>query len=181
MLRLVARCAACLLVLAGCKVNPEVRTTPDDANAALIFGYYDMSDAPFELGCVRLTQDEKAGIAYRQSCMTTLKSGVFFVENVPPMKYHLPFFYAGGKLHMVSSSRTDVFDVPARSIYFLGSYKYKVIDRNLTDVLKLTPDKYGLNPVRSPDEAAVLRMLVDNVQSARWKQRIRARLAQPSR
>ncbi|HEU4996752.1 MAG TPA: hypothetical protein VFT29_18175 [Gemmatimonadaceae bacterium] len=177
MTRILVGAAACLLVLGGCKVNPEVRTTPDD-NAALIFGYYDMSESPYELGCVRITQDERAGVAYRQSCMTTLKNGVFFLENAPPMKYHVPFFYAGGKLHMLSSDKADVFAVSARSFYFLGAYKYKVVDRNLGDVLKLTPEKYGLNRVRSPDETAVLKMLLENVQSPRWKQRIRARLAQ---
>jgi len=180
MSRILVGTAACLLALSGCAANPEVRTTPDD-NAALIFGFYDMSEAPFELGCVRITQDEKKGIAYRQSCMTTLKNGLFFLENAPPMKYHVPFFYAGGKLHMISSERTDAFDVPARSVHFLGSYKYKVINRNLGDIVKLTPEKYGLNPARSPNEGAVLKMLLENVQSARSKQRIKARLAQITR
>lgn len=180
MLRMLVGAAACLLVVNGCSPNPEVRTAPAD-NSALIFGFYDMSEAPFELGCVRITQDERAGIAYRQSCMRTFKNGLFFLENAPPMKYHVPFFYAGGKLHMISSERLDVFDVPARSLYFLGSYKYKVLNRNLGEVLKLTPEKYGLNPVKSPDEAAVLKMLAENVQDTRWKQRIRARLAQTTR
>ena len=180
MLRVLVRSAACVVALSGCAANPQVRTVAAD-NASLVFGYYDMSEAPFELTCVRLTQDERAGIAYRQSCMTTLKSGLFFLENVPPMKYHVPFFYAGGKLHMLSSERTDVFDVPARSLYFLGSFKYKVLHRDLGDVLKLTPEKYGLNPTKSPNETAVLKMLLDNVQGAHWKQRIRARMTQAAR
>lgn len=166
------------LVVSGCALlNPEVRTTPDD-NSALIFGFYDMSEAPFELGCVRITQDERAGIAYRQSCMTTLANGLFFLENAPAMKYHIPFFYAGGRLHMISSDRQDVIDVPARSLYFLGSFKYKVLYRNLGDIVRLTPEKYGLSPVKNPNEAAVLKMLLENVQDSRWKQRIKARLAQ---
>lgn len=165
------------LMLGGCALNPEVRTTADD-NSALIFGYYDMSEAPFELGCVRITQDERAGIAYRQSCMTTFASGLFFLENAPPMKYHIPFFYAGGRLHMISSDRKDLIDVPARSLYFLGSFKYKVLYRDLGEIMRLTPEKYGLSPVKSPDEAAVLKMLLEKVQDARWKQRIKTRLAQ---
>jgi hypothetical protein len=164
------------LVLGGCAVNPQVRTSADD-NAALIFGYYDMSEAPFQLGCVRITQDERAGIAYRQSCMTTFANGLFFLENAPPMKYHVPFFYAGGRLHMISSDSKDAIHVPPRSLYFLGSFKYKVLYRNLGDVVKLTPEKYGLNAVKTPDEAAVLKMLLEKVQEPRWKQRIKARLA----
>ena len=170
----------CSLVLGGCFLNREVRTTADD-NSALIFGFYDMSEAPFELGCVRITQDERAGIAYRQSCMTTLASGLFFLENAPPMKYHIPFFYAGGQLHMISSDRKDLIDVPPRSLYFLGSFKYKVLYRDLGEILQLTPEKYGLGPVRSPDEVAVLKMLLEKVQDSRWKQRIKARLTQTTR
>jgi hypothetical protein len=177
MLRTLARSAAGLLLLVACAANPQVRTVATD-DAALIYGFYDMTDSPYELGCVRITQAERAGIAYRQSCMTTLKSGLFFVENVPPMQYHVPFFYAGGKLHQLSAERADVFAVPARSLHFIGSYKYRVVDRNLGDIVKLTPEKYGLTAVRTPNEAAVLRMLLENVQDARWKSRIRTRLAQ---
>ena len=167
--------------LAACSAtNPKVRTTTAD-DGALIVGFYDMSDAPFTLGCVRITQDERAGIAYRQSCMTTMKSGLFFLENVPAMQYHVPFFYAGGKLHLVSSDRADLFTVAPRSIHYLGTFKYRVVQRNLADLVKLTPEQYGLTRVSSPDEAAVLRMLADNVQSPQWKQRIRTRLTQLSR
>jgi hypothetical protein len=167
--------AALGLVLGGCALNPEVRTSVDD-NAALIFGYYDMSEAPFQLGCVRITQDERAGIAYRQSCMRTLANGLFFLENAPPMKYHVPFFYAGGRLHLISSDSKDAINVPPRSLYFLGSFKYKVLYRNLGDILQLKPEQYGLSPVKSPDEATVLKMLLEKVQDARWKQRIKTRL-----
>lgn len=167
----------CSLVLGGCFLNAEVRTVADD-NSALIFGFYDMSEAPFELGCVRITQDERRGIAYRQSCMTTFASGLFFLANAPPMKYHIPFFYAGGRLHMISSDSKDLIDVPARSLYFLGSFKYKVLYRDLGEIMRLTPEKYGLGPVKSPDESAVLKMLLEKVQDPRWKQRIKARLAQ---
>lgn len=166
----------CNLVLSGCALNPEVRTTADD-NSSLIFGFYDMSEAPYELTCVRITQDERAGIAYRQSCMTTFANGLFFLENAPPMKYHVPFFYAGGRLHMISSDRKDLIEVPARSLYFMGSFKYKVLYRDLGEILQLTPEKYGLVPVKSPDEAAVLKMLLEKVRDPRWKQRIRERLS----
>jgi hypothetical protein len=170
----------CDLVLSGCFLNAEVRTEADD-KSALIFGFFDMSDAPFELGCVRITQDERRGIAYRQSCMRTFANGLFFLENAPAMKYHVPFFYAGGRLHMISSSNKDVFDVPAGSLYFYGSFKYKVLYRDLGDLMKLSPEKYGLNPVKSPDQAAVLKMLLDKVQDPRWKERIKARLGQSTR
>ena len=92
--RIVLVAMVCLM-LDGCALNPEVWTSVDE-NSALIFGFYDMSEAPYELGCVRITQDERAGIAYRQSCMTTLSSGLFFLDNAPPMKYPSHFSMPAG-------------------------------------------------------------------------------------
>lgn len=164
-------------VLSGCALNHEVRTAPE-GNSALIFGFFDMSDAPYQLGCVRVTQDERAGIAYRQSCMTTVANGLFFLEDAPAMKYHIPFFYAGGKLHMISADKQDVIEVLPGTLTFVGSYKYKVVHRDLGDIVKLTPEQYGLNRVKNPSETAVLKMLMDKVQDPRWKNRIQIRLAQ---
>jgi len=79
---------------------------------------------------------------------------------------------------MISSDRKDLIEVPARSFYFLGSFKYTVLYRDLGDLLQLSPEKYGLSPVKSPDEAAVLKMLLEKVKDPRWKQRVKARLAQ---
>ncbi len=166
-----------LLVLSGCALNPSVRITTED-NASLIFGYFDMSESPYELSCVTMTQDERSGIVYRQSCMTTLASGLFFIENIPPMKYHIPFFNAGGKLHMISSSEQDLIDVPPQSLAFLGSFKYKVHDKNLAQVLRITSEKYGLEPVKSPGEKQVLKMLLKEVKDPRWQQRIQQKISQ---
>jgi hypothetical protein len=167
--------AVLALLLAGCALNSEVRISKEP-DAALIFGFFDMKEAPFELGCVRLTQDEKKGIAYPQSCMNTYADGLFFIENVPPMRYHVPFFYAGGKLHTISSDEKDLFKVRAKSMHFYGAFKYKVVEKGALQVFK--PDQYGLRPVSTPSRKAVLKMLQDRVQDPRWKARIKAELAE---
>ena len=164
-----------VLVLSGCALNPSVRTSME-ADSSLIFGYFDMSESPYELSCVTMTQDERSGIVYRQSCMTTLASGLFYTENIPPMKYHIPFFNAGGKLHMISASERDLIDVPPQSLAYIGSFKYKVHDKNLAQVLKITSEKYGLEPVKSPSKKEVLKMLLKEVKDPRWKKRIQLRL-----
>lgn len=164
-----------LTMLSGCAVNPEVRTTAAN-DSALIYGFFDMRESPYELSCVRITQDERSGIAYRQSCMTTLPNGLFFLENVPAMKYHVPFFYAGGKLHMISSEQQDVFSVKPNSVHFVGAFKYKVVEKNLGEILQITPEKYGLIPVKKPDEKSVLKMLLEHVKEPASKQRIKERL-----
>jgi hypothetical protein len=78
---------------------------------------------------------------------------------------------------MISSDRKDLIDVPAQALYFLGSFKYKVLYRNLGEIVTLTPEKYGLQPAKVPDETAVLKMLLEKVQDPRWRERIKARLA----
>ena len=81
----------CQLWLAGCAISHGVRTSVDE-NSSLIFGFYDMSEAPYELGCVRITQNERAGIVYRQSCMTTFTNGLFFSKMPLLWSTTSPFF-----------------------------------------------------------------------------------------
>jgi len=166
---------AALLIISGCALNPSVRTTIED-DAALIFGYIDMKESPYALECVRLTQAERSGIAYRQSCMTTLTSGLFFMENIPPMDYHIPFFYAGGKLHTVSSDEKDLIHVPPKMIVLVGPFKYKGTEKTLGQTLGFTSEKFGLVPTNSLSEKELLQMLLKEVKDPRWKNRIQMRL-----
>jgi len=166
---------AAVLVFSGCALNPSVRTTTED-DAALIFGYIDMKESPYELSCVRITQAERSGIAYRQSCMTTRPSGLFYMENVPPMEYHIPFFYAGGKLHTVSSDEKDLINIPPRRIAMVGPFKYKTTDITLGQTLGFSSEKFGLVPVSSPSEKELFQMLLKEVKDPRWKKRIQQRL-----
>jgi hypothetical protein len=164
-----------LLIFSGCAINPSVRTTIED-DAALIFGYIDMKESPYALECVRITQAERSGIAYRQSCMTTLASGLFYMENIPPMDYHIPFFYAGGKLHTVSDDEKDLINVPPKMIALVGPFKYKSTQKTVGQALGFTSEKFGLVPANSPSEKELFKMLLKEVKDPRWKKRIQQRL-----
>lgn len=166
---------AAALVFSGCALNPSVRITTED-DAALIFGYIDMKESPYALECVKITQAERSGIAYRQSCMTTLASGLFYMENIPPMEYHIPFFYAGGKLHTVSSDEKDLIDVPPKMIALVGPFKYKGTEKTLGQTLGFTSEKFGLVATNSPSQKELFQMLLKEVKDPRWKKRIQMRL-----
>jgi len=166
-----------LLVLSGCALNPSVRTTTED-DSSLIFGFIDMKESPYVLECVRITQAERSGIAYRQSCMTTRPSGLFYLENIPPMEYHIPFFYAGSKLHTVSSDEKDLIDVPPKMIAMVGPFKYKTTETTLGQTLGFSSEKFGLVPTNSPSEKELFQMLLKEVKDPRWKQRIQQRISQ---
>lgn len=164
-------------VFTGCAIaNPQVRTTTDQ-NASLLYGYFDLSEAPYPLGSVRLTQGERAGIAYRQSNMTTYNDGLFFMENIPPMDYHIPWFVSGGKLHSFGGREEDVFKVPPASLIFIGSFKYR--DPHKGGII--TTKKFEMNPVKNPSEKEVLKLLLPRVQDPRWKKRIQEQLKTISR
>lgn len=164
--------ALILLVLSGCAaINPPVRTTTE-GNASLIYGFFDLSKAPAPLDSVRLTQGERAGIAYRQSDMTTFNDGLFFVENVPPMDYHIPWFMAGGVMYSFGGNAEDLMHVPSSSLVFVGSYTYH--DPQKGGIL--TAKKFEMKPSKKPSEKEVLKKLLPHVQDARWKKRIKDRL-----
>ena len=168
--------AALALLLAGCAVNPGVRQiqTPE---ASLIFGYFDMEKSPYALRTVFLTQNEKAGIVYRQSAMRTFTDGLFFMEDLPPMQYHVPFFMAGNMRHILSSSEEDLFGVPPGTMVFLGSFEYVTSDEGGI----LTGEKFEMRPVKKPTEAEVLRMVAKRLEDPRWQERIAQRLKQLGR
>ncbi len=163
---------ALIAALSSCSaINPQVRTTSGD-DASLIYGYFDMSESPNELGAVMLTQGERAGIAYRQSAMKTFTNGLFFMENIPPMDYHIPFFYSGGILHSFGGRKEDIFKVKPSSMVFVGSFKYR--DPKKGGIF--TSKKFEMNPVKSPSEKKVLKMLLKHVKDEKWKKRIKKRL-----
>lgn len=177
-LRLTAVLCVALFLAACSAVNPPIRTT-SGPEAALIYGFIDMSDSPRKLTKVYITGNEKSGIAYRQSVMTTYPDGLFFVENAAPMEYLIPFFFTEGSargdvLHNLNRSREDLFAVQPGEMVSVGTFKYVITEEGGV----FAPESFALQPAASPNEAQVLMMLRTAVQDPRWKKRIGARLSQ---
>ena len=162
---------AIIISLAACALNPGIRTTAEP-NASLVYGFFDMEESPYALQSVTITQNEKVGIVYRQSHMQTYTDGLFFVENLPPMKYHIPFFRAGNVTHVLSTDERDLFSVAPAKLVYIGAFRYH--DPKKGGVF--TAKKFEMLPVKKPSEAEVLLLLADRVKDPRWKERIRARL-----
>ena len=159
-----------LAVLAGCAVSPGVQTT-SGPEASLVYGYFDMSDSPGTLWRVFLTQDRRVGIVYRPKGMNTYADGLFFMENVPPKQYVIPYFSAGPRQYDLGSSREHVFDVAPGSMKFVGAFTYI---RNDDD--DEAADSFELRPAKRPTEAQILRLLMDRVEDPVWRARIAQRL-----
>ena len=161
-----------LVLLVSCAaINPQVRMEPGD-QACLLFGYIDMTGSGDILGQVMLTQDERSGIAFRQSSMKTYTDGLFFMQDLPPMRYVLPFFYAGGKLYSLRPDEEDAFVLDPGSFAYVGAWKYH--DPKKGGIL--TTKKFELLESKTPSEVEVLKLLRERVEGDKWKRVIDARL-----
>jgi hypothetical protein len=154
-----------LVSFIACKaINPQVRTEPGD-QAALLYGYIDMAGSGDTLAAVYLTQDEKSGIAYRQSAMSTYADGLFFMQDLPPMRYVIPHFYASGKLYSLRPDEKDAFVLQPGSLAFAGAYRYHDPEKGGV----FTTEKFELRDTDTPGEAEILKMLRERVKGDKWK------------
>ncbi len=165
----VPRIAAALL-LASLAACARVRTVQTQ-DAALIYGYFSVPHSVGDVSCVGIIQDERAGIAGRHGCMMTSPEGLFFIENVPPMRYNIHAFYIDSAWHGLGDMAKP-FAVKPGSMHYVGSFRYqKVSDPGL-----LKAGEYMLTPASRPSHAEILRKMQDQVKDPRWKARIAAKL-----
>jgi hypothetical protein len=160
---------AVALGLAACA--PGIRTVPTN-DGAFIYGFFAVPEKVGTANCVGIIQAEKVGIAGRAGCMATSPEGLFFIENVPPMKYNVHGFY----IDLAFNSLGDMakpFPVKAGSMHYYGAYRYeKVSDSGIGRA-----GKFRLTPTSHPSHAEVLKkLLVQESIGPRWKKRIQARL-----
>ena len=121
--------AALVFSLASCAaIDPQVRMEPGD-EACLLFGYIDMTDSGDTLEKVVLTQDEKIGIIDRQSSMKTYADGLFFLQDLPPMSYVIPRFYAGGNTYGLPHEDEDAHILEPGSLTYVGAMKYQSLEK----------------------------------------------------
>ena len=159
------------MFMACAAINPQVRMEPGE-EACVLFGYIDMTGSGDTLQQVMLTQDERSGIAFRQSSMNTYTDGLFFMQDLPPMRYVLPFFYAGGKLYSLRPDEEDAFVLDPGSFAYVGAWKYH--DPKKGGIL--TTKKFELLESKTPSEVEVLKLLRERVEGDKWKRVIDARL-----
>lgn len=169
--RLAVAAALVLVAGPGCLSAAPIRQTRGP-EAAFIYGFFDVSGKKgAELGCVGIVQDERVGGSFRQGCMATLPDGLFWLEDAPPVRHHLPVFHVGDTSNSMAKFK-EPFPVKEGELHLFGIYRYEVVSNPL-----LGNGTFALESTSRPSHAEVLRMLLaqENV-SERWKQRIRAKL-----
>ena len=162
-LLLVASVLCLALVLGSCAGTP---IDPKNESVSLVFGYFDMADAPSDLEWASLKRyGEKESVWYTMDA----RDGVIFHIGIASGSYQVEKF--GGDGGILSRGRYEYnFGTRGRNesairihkpgIYFLGAYKY--IDRP-GGLFKA--DKFQMKPIKEPSEKEVLKRLIAVLES----------------
>ena len=156
-----------LLLSSGCASSPDP-VDPKDKNRSVVFGFFDMSDAPSWGGIdwvsVKRYKPKKGYFA------AEVKDGLFYHIGVTNGSFQVDEF--GRNTRFYSNARyTYNFggkgrNQTARKIkkpgaYFMGSYKYKNIDSG--SIWK--PDNFQMIKSKGPSEKVLLKKLLKIMQS----------------
>lgn len=162
-LRLWACLLGAVLVVGGCAGTP---IDPKDESVSLVFGYFDMADAPSDLEWASLKRyGEKEPVWYTMDA----RDGVIFHIGIASGSYQVEKF--GGEGGILSRGRYEYnFGTRGRNetairihqpgIYFLGAYKYIDHPGGL-----FKADKFQMKPIEEPSEKEILKRLIAVLES----------------
>lgn len=178
-----------LLFNTGCaSLHSGTDVDPKDKSRSLVFGYFDMSDAPSWGGIDWVTFKQfKPEKKYYQ---VPVDDGLFFHIGIPKASLQVDSFGRSTRLYsntvytynFASAGRNQTSKkIKKAGIYFLGSYKYKVIDSGSF----FKADNFEMVKTKKPSEKKVLKnvlklMLADReLRQYKYQiKRIRKRLKQ---
>ncbi len=153
------------LVLGGCAGAP---VDPKDESASLVFGYFDMADAPSNLQWVSLKRyGEKEPVWYDLAA----RDGLIFHIGIAPGSYQVEKFGGMGGIPLLTrhpyeynfgtrGRNETAIRIQKPGIYFLGAYKY--IDHS-GGLFKA--DKFQMKPTKAPSEKELLQRLITLLES----------------
>lgn len=156
-------------VLAGCASGSPVDT--GDATVSIVFGYFDVKDAPSNLEWVSLRRYDsakKGGESYRLA----VKDGLFFHVGIAPGSYQVDKFGGMGGIPLLTrrpyeydfgskGRNTTAVRIRKAGIYFLGTHQYV----NHAGKGLFAPDRFEMEPVKAPTEKELLQRLLKELES----------------
>lgn len=157
------------LMLTGCASAPPVDTK--DETRSVVFGYFDMADAPSKLEWVSLRRydsAQKPGEWYGLA----VKDGLFFHVGIAPGSYQVEKFGGKGGIPLLTTKQFEYnFGSKGRNstavrirepgLYFLGAHQYV----NHAGKGLFAPDKFEMVAAKTPTEKELLARLVKEMES----------------
>ncbi|MDH5601142.1 MAG: hypothetical protein OEY78_07545 [Gammaproteobacteria bacterium] len=157
------------LLLNGCATSPDP-IDPKDKNRSVVFGYFDMEDAPSWGGIDWVSVKQYKPRTKKGYYGAAVKEGLFYHIGLPNGSFQVDSF--GRNTRFYSNTRyTYNFGGKGRNqtarvikrpgVYFMGSYKYKAIDSG--SIFK--PDNFKMIKSKKPKEKVLLKKLLKIMQS----------------
>lgn len=155
------------LALGGCASTKSVDAS--DETLSLVYGYFDMKDAPSSLDWVSLKQyGTKEGGWYHLRA----KDGLFFHVGIEPGSYQVAKFGGMGGIPLLTRREFEydfgskgrnrtAMRIAKPGVYFLGAHQYV----NHAGKGLFAPDKFEMKPAQAPSEKELLQRLVKELET----------------
>lgn len=153
------------LMLAACGGTAPVSS--DDETLSLVFGYFDMKDAPTKVQWVGLKQ---YGAKDAGTYSLAVNDGLFFHVGIEPGSYQVDKFGGSGFLRGDyvynfggKGRNTTAIRIQKAGVYFLGAHRYvKHAGEGF-----FSPDKFDMQPMKAPTEKELLQRVIKQLESDR--------------
>ena len=168
--------AALAGILAGCS-DARFLDKPPAEERSFVYGYIDMDDAPTDADWVHIRQF--APKVKNDIWSMRTHDGVFYIEKFGPGSYGVIKFGGGGGFftnpHAYGIPRQDTsmrLVIKKPGIYYLGTFKYKHIDRGF-----FQQDSFDIEKADTPTEKEVLKRIIEFAKGSGWEQQLKNHLA----
>lgn len=158
--------AVAALALAACAGGPGKVDTHDET-VSLVYGYFDMKDAPSDLRWVSIKKYGDKPLYYEAGA----KEGLFWHVGVAAGSYQVETFGGQGGIALLTSSpyrynfgtrgRNDTaIRIRRPGLYFMGTYKYVEHKGGFMEA-----DHFEMKTVKAPTEKELLQRLIKEMES----------------
>ena len=163
----VTRALALFLIIgiSACSSTSPVSET--DESLSLVYGYFDMKDAPTKVQWVGLKQygGKDAG-----TYTLAVKDGLFFHVGIEPGSYQVEKFGGSGLLrgdyvynYGSKGRNATATRIQKPGLYFLGAHKYV----NHSGKGFFDPAQFDMEPIKTPSEKELLQRVVRELETDR--------------
>lgn len=156
-----------VLSLAGCAGGGGT-VDPKDETVSLIYGYFDMKDAPGKVDWVRLRKYD-SGAKEAEGYTMTANDGMFLHVGIEPGSYQVDKFGNRGGFFSTPiewsfggrGRNATAIRITKPGAYFVGSHRYiKHPGKGFFEA-----DRFDMEPAKAPSEKEVLRRVVQRLET----------------